>query len=1541
MRSNRVLSISLVAAIAVLALCALVAALAAARPALAGNDLTLDRGAYASPPSVAPGPLGPGTKGDALQGRGTGGGAELALAAPRAQLPDPNWHKWVNGAAWSQDMVVTVETSDTIKVVDAVTTLPTQPLKLVEQWTPGQLKLLDLQIQPGGSVHSVEIGKVTWQVPEGVPKVYTMTKWFHVEPCTWTRTVLSEELFVSEQSLGQRPVTVDKVPAQLWIDSTYDPAVRPGDVAILTLHYGNAGGYENSVSIRNTFPSAAPFAWSDPAADVVSADHLTARWNVGDLAGGDTGDIVVAVAVSESAGEGSTIQVRDGIFDHLDVQRDVVTSTFTVAAPVPVTWEKTVNGQTWNPDLVVTARTSDTIQVVDTVVGGYPFLLSESWNPEHLSLDGIEVSAGKVVTGIAGIEWTLAADPGGPATLAKTFHVEPGFWDWTVLEEALTVGGAPRMRSVPVAHHYPPITFPEGDWPWYAQDEIAVHPEPPVAGEPTELCVEVVNHDPAQAHAVIAEFAVANFGIGLPFEPVGRIEVAVPPDGRATGCTMWVPPTPDHWCIEVRLLEEGQPYAISQRNVDVDEPLAPNTPHGLTFPVRNPFDHPVTITLGLIPHLQGWGLALSPDTLRNMQPGEIREVTLTVTPPVDMPENGAVVVDVQAYVGSEVIGGFRKIYRPPVILHPTPDPPYAEREITVHPYPALAGQPTEICVELRNPTAVPQDVNVQFSWAAFGIGLPFTPIDGLRSVHLPPHSTVVECIHWIPPLSGHVCLQVALFMEGYAPQRSQRNIDVNELLRPNVPDAFTFPVGNPFDHPVTITLGVIPHLPDWGVELSQDVLPNVPAGEVREVTLTVTPPGELPDDRALVVDVEAYVGGELIGGFRKVFRPPVILHPFPDPPYAEREITVEPYPALAGRPSEICVELRNPSPYPRDVEVQFSWAAFGIGLPFTPIDGLRPVHLPPYSVVKECINWVPPLSGHVCLQVALFAEGYPTQRSQRNIDVNEPLAPLTSHAMAFPVGNPFEYPVTVTLGLIPHFPDWGLELSQDVLPDMAPGEVREVVLTVTPPSDLPADGDPIVDVEAYVEGRLIGGFRKIFRPPVPVHQPRDPVYAESEISVDPYPAVAGMPTRLGVEVFNPTDQDQVVAARFSVAPFGIGLPFETAHIAPNPIQIFVPAHGAARGYTIWEPPVWSGRFCVQVQLEMPGREPIWSQRNIDVGEPLRPGQPHQLVFRVGNPLDQVATIALGLVPHRAGWEFGLNPDTLPNLQPGQQVSVTLTVVPPLEEPLGTGEPIVDVEAYVGGELIGGFRKMDVPPVPIHKPHEPGYAESEISIDPYPLQQGQPTSVSTVVQNSSDAPVTIDLEFGWAKFGMGIPFTTTGMVPPTRTVTLGAGMTETVGVTWTPPQGGHQCVQVRLSDPNGTYEPQRSQRNVDVAERPPCGVTKVFHFTVYNDSPVAVTVDIGMVAFNVPAEWQVTTVPSGTMEIGPYGEGVVTVLVQIPCPATTTALRAAQVVAAMQQAAGGVPTIDVEGYVAGDLVGGIEIQFEPEWTVYLPVVLRNR
>jgi hypothetical protein len=207
------------------------------------------------------------------------------------------------------------------------------------------------------------------------------------------------------------------------------------------------------------------------------------------------------------------------------------------------------------------------------------------------------------------------------------------------------------------------------------------------------------------------------------------------------------------------------------------------------------------------------------------------------------------------------------------------------------------------------------------------------------------------------------------------------------------------------------------------------------------------------------------------------------------PVYAQGEISVHPYPVQAGVPTEVCVQLQNPTTNPQEVAVQFSWSDFGIGLAFTPIGGPQQVLIPALGELTECIWWVPALDGQVCLQVDLSIPGHEPLWSQRNVDVDEPLEPGTPHLLFFPVRNPLDHEVTITLGLVPHLPDWGLELSQDVLSSMAEGEIREVILTVTPPQDLPAHGQPIVDVEAFVEGELIGGFRKIYRWPFLMHVP--------------------------------------------------------------------------------------------------------------------------------------------------------------------------------------------------------------------------------------------------------------------------------------------------------------------------------------------------------------------------------------------------------------------------------------------------------------------
>jgi len=66
-------------------------------------------------------------------------------------------------------------------------------------------------------------------------------------------------------------------------------------------------------------------------------------------------------------------------------------------------------------------------------------------------------------------------------------------------------GTEPAADPPPVAADDPPVTFPKVDWPWYAQGEISVHPEPPIPHRPAHVCAEVVNHT-STPQDVVLEF---------------------------------------------------------------------------------------------------------------------------------------------------------------------------------------------------------------------------------------------------------------------------------------------------------------------------------------------------------------------------------------------------------------------------------------------------------------------------------------------------------------------------------------------------------------------------------------------------------------------------------------------------------------------------------------------------------------------------------------------------------------------------------------------------------------------------------------------------------------------------------------------------------------------------------------------------------------------------------------------------------------------------------------------------------------------------
>ena len=128
--------------------------------------------------------------------------------------------------------------------------------------------------------------------------------------------------------------------------------------------------------------------------------------------------------------------------------------------------------------------------------------------------------------------------------------------------------------------------------------------------------------------------------------------------------------------------------------------------------------------------------------------------------------------------------------------------------------------------------------------------------------------------------------------------------------------------------------------------------------DVRDATLSVTPPTPVTLGSGCHIDVQGWIGDELIGGIRKLDVPPVHLPNDVAPPWLEPEISFVPNPPVVGQPGQICVELQNPRDTPRIVTVEYAVADFGAGIPFTTV-ATKSFTLPPFSLAKYCADWTP------------------------------------------------------------------------------------------------------------------------------------------------------------------------------------------------------------------------------------------------------------------------------------------------------------------------------------------------------------------------------------------------------------------------------------------------------------------------------------------------------------------------------------------------------------------------------------------------------
>jgi len=639
----------------------------------------------------------------------------------------------------------------------------------------------------------------------------------------------------------------------------------------------------------------------------------------------------------------------------------------------------------------------------------------------------------------------------------------------------------------------------------------------------------------------------------------------------------------------------------------------------------------------------------------------------------------------------------------------------------------------------------------------------------------------------------------------------------------------------------------------------------------------------------------------------QLITPPIGFPPH-DKPYAEGEIEIYPYPVQAGVPTELCVTIVNQSNAPGTATVEFGLADFGIGLDFNPIPAAgnpRQVTVPANSSIKVCIVWLPlpQDAGHRCIQVKISQHCCGDLKSQRNLDIVEPLQPGHTDTLVIPVRNPLPRLVDLRVDVLNNCPGWTVSAEPNVLPSMGWGEIRDVVLHVTPPADAILGSECWIDVEvwALVEPSpiLIGGIRKVDYPPCSTN-PADPPFAEREIEIDPYPVQVGKRTEVCATLDNWTDYPQTVTLEFSQADFSIGIPPTLISHPNNPQTVTIPAHSSRR-VCISFVPTHPGHLCIQIRISKPGYKDVISWKNLDVVEPLQPGQTDTLEFPIGNPLDHTADIDIDIQSNCPGWNVVADPARLEDVVPGEVRTVRLHVTPQQGVILGT-ECTVDVVAWADNQMIGGIRKIDHPPVP-HPPQGRPYDEREIEIRPFPLEAGVRTEVCAVLENKSSQSQTVTVEFLMADFNIGTPFQHIPAAANPQTVTIPPYSTIKSCIRWTPLTPGHKCFQIKISQAG--YEDIISYKNLDVGEHLRPGQEDQLVITVGN--PKNFTADIQIAVYSGCPGWLAWTEPDILRDVPPGGVRNVTLKVVPPAAGATL---------------GSGCYIDVETYINGELISGI-------------------
>ncbi|HSJ58269.1 MAG TPA: Ig-like domain-containing protein [Anaerolineae bacterium] len=121
---------------------------------------------------------------------------------------------------------------------------------------------------------------------------------------------------------------------------------------------------------------------------------------------------------------------------------------------------------------------------------------------------------------------------------------------------------------------------------------------------------------------------------------------------------------------------------------------------------------------------------------------------------------------------------------------------------------------------------------------------------------------------------------------------------------------------------------------------------------------------------------------------------------------------------------------------------------------------------------------------------------------------------------------------------------------------------------------------------------------------------------------------------------------------------------------------------------------------------------------------------------------------------------------------------------------GLVESSDDCECVAGPEALVTFGEyVDDPLLP---GAEAPYMNGLIQVDPRPIVQGVPSTVSALLTNPNPYSIEVNATFSYSEYGVGLPFAPLGGVEDVR---IEANSDREIGVPWTPLVSGHVCLRL--------------------------------------------------------------------------------------------------------------------------------------------------